>query len=196
MKTLISKHHAKFDTIDIEVGCIILFFFSKINCTLVVVKCKHSSIKGRSPTGLIRKNIILFVKGSTNTIYWINTDRLKRSWQTLWKMRWEKMPFDLLLISFLSFTHKILYKLSVLKTVWTFTIYCLCLTAHDRSDLYFIVVEKVKILHFRDGDKSWWYSILYHSIAIYIMLTFNLWFWYSQLTCHQLFCLSCKPSSV
>ena len=38
-------------------------------------------------------------------------------------------------------------------------------TKYIWSDLHFIVDEKVKILHFHDEDKSWWSSILYHSVA-------------------------------
>ena len=54
-----------------------------------------------------------------------------------------------------------------------------CLRALRRkyiwNDLHFIVDENVKILHFHDEDKSWWSSILYHSVAnanryLYILL--------------------------
>ena len=65
-----------------------------------------------------------------------------------------------------------------------------CLRALKRkyiwSDLHFIVDEKVKILHFHDEDKSWWPSILYHSVAnadqyLHILV------WYTPRTCHWLF---------
>ena len=45
----------------------------------------------------------------------------------------------------------------------------MCLRALRRkyiwNDLHFIVDENVEILHFHDEDKSWWSSILYHSVA-------------------------------
>ena len=44
----------------------------------------------------------------------------------------------------------------------------LCLRALKKiiwSNFHFIVDEKVKILHFHDEDKSWWSSIVYHSVA-------------------------------
>ena len=59
-----------------------------------------------------------------------------------------------------------------------------CLRALKRkyiwSELHFIVDEKVKILHFHDEDKSWWFSIWYHSVALMLTAIYIFWFWYSQ----------------
>ena len=55
------------------------------------------------------------------------------------------------------------------------------------SDLNFIIDEKMKILHFDDEDKSWWSSILYHSVASCYLHTLVL------ILPELVIVLSCKP---
>ena len=75
--------------------------------SIEAVRCKYSSISRRLLTGGMKKNISFCRKRSANII---PQNKHWQSWRILWNKRLEEISFDLLLVSFVYYTHNSLGK--------------------------------------------------------------------------------------